>query len=77
MAIPARRANHPVWSLLGTEDKAIAPATERFMAERANATIDELPASHASIVSQPEAATQVVLQADEATVGRADASRPK
>ena len=77
MAIPARRANHPVWALLGTEDEAIAPATERFMAERANATIDELPASHASIASHPEAATQVVLQADEATVGRADASRPK
>jgi hypothetical protein len=37
------------------------------MAERANATIVEVPASHASMVSQPEAATQLILQAAEAT----------
>jgi hypothetical protein len=37
------------------------------MAERANATIVEVPASHASMVSQPEAATQLVLRAVEAT----------
>ena len=29
----------PCWYLLGTEDKAIPPALQRFMAERANATI--------------------------------------
>jgi pimeloyl-ACP methyl ester carboxylesterase len=57
----------PCWYLLGTEDKAIPPATQRFMAERANATIQQVPASHASMVSQPEAATQLVLQAVEAT----------
>jgi pimeloyl-ACP methyl ester carboxylesterase len=57
----------PCWYLLGAEDKAIPPATQRFMAERANATIEEVPASHASMVSQPEAATQLVLQAVEAT----------
>jgi len=28
----------PSWYLLGTEDKAIPPATQRFMAERAGAT---------------------------------------
>jgi pimeloyl-ACP methyl ester carboxylesterase len=57
----------PCWYLLGAEDKAIPPATQRFMAERANATIEEVSASHASMVSQPEAATQLVLQAVEAT----------
>ena len=57
----------PCWYLLGTEDKAIPPALQRFMAERANATIVEVPASHVSFVSQPEAATQLVLQAVEAT----------
>jgi pimeloyl-ACP methyl ester carboxylesterase len=57
----------PCWYLLGTEDKAIPPVTQRFMAERANATIVEVPASHASMVSQPEAATQLILQATEAT----------
>jgi len=57
----------PCWYLLGTEDKAIPPALQRFMAERANATIVEIPASHVSFVSQPEAATELILQAVEAT----------
>src|SRR3954451_12174506 len=58
----------PCWYLLGTEDKAIPPALQRFMAERANAKIVEVPASHVSFVSQPEAATQLILQAVEATM---------
>src|SRR4051795_791115 len=57
----------PCWYLLGTEDKAIPPALQRFMAERANATIVEVPASHVSFVSQPETTTQLILQAVEAT----------
>src|SRR3954451_24699613 len=57
----------PCWYLLGTEDKAIPPALQRFMAERANATIVEVPASHVSYLSQPDAATQLILQAVEAT----------
>ena len=35
----------PCWYLLGTQDKAIPPALQHFMAERANATIVEVPAS--------------------------------
>jgi pimeloyl-ACP methyl ester carboxylesterase len=62
----------PCWYLLGTEDKAIPPTLQRFMAERANATIVEVPASHVSFVSQPEAATQLILQAVEATAAAAD-----
>jgi pimeloyl-ACP methyl ester carboxylesterase len=57
----------PCWYLLGTEDKAIPPELQRYMAERAEATIVEVPASHVSFVSQPEAATQLILQAIEAT----------
>ena len=57
----------PCWYLLGTEDKAIPPDLQRFMAERANATIVEVPASHVSFLSQSEAATQLILQAVEAT----------
>jgi pimeloyl-ACP methyl ester carboxylesterase len=57
----------PSWYLLGTEDKAIPPATQRFMAERAKATIEEVPASHASMVSQPDAATKLILTAANAT----------
>ena len=57
----------PCWYLIGTEDKAIPPALQRFMAERANSTIVEVPASHVSFVSQPDAATQLILQAVNAT----------
>ena len=57
----------PCWYLLGTEDKAIPPALQRFMAERANATIVEVPASHVSFVSQPAAATRLILEAVKAT----------
>jgi pimeloyl-ACP methyl ester carboxylesterase len=55
----------PCWYLLGTEDRAIPPSLQRFMAERAHAKIREAPASHASMVSQPEAATELILQAAE------------
>jgi len=56
----------PCWYLLCTEDKAIPPALARWMAERADATIEEVAASHASMVSQPEAGMQLILQAVEA-----------
>jgi hypothetical protein len=46
----------------------LSPALQRFMAERANATIVEVPASHVSFVSQPAAATELILQAVEATM---------
>jgi pimeloyl-ACP methyl ester carboxylesterase len=59
----------PCWYLLGTEDKAIPPELQRYMAERAEATIVEVPSSHVSFVSQPQAATQLILQAVEATAG--------
>jgi pimeloyl-ACP methyl ester carboxylesterase len=57
----------PSWYLLGTEDRAIPPAGQRFMAERGNAKIEEVAASHASMVSQPEVVTQLILSAVEAT----------
>ena len=57
----------PCWYQLGTQDKAIPPALQRHMAERAGATIVEIAASHVSFVSQPEATTQLIIQAVEAT----------
>jgi pimeloyl-ACP methyl ester carboxylesterase len=62
----------PSWYLVGTEDRAIPPAGQRFMAERANAQTEEVAASHASMVSQPEAVTRLILSAVEATA----AARP-
>jgi hypothetical protein len=38
------------------------------MAERANSTIVEVPAAHVSYVSQPDAATRLILQAVNATM---------
>jgi pimeloyl-ACP methyl ester carboxylesterase len=55
--------------MLGSEDKAIPPATQRHMAERAKAAIVEIPASHASMVSQPDAVTELILTAVNATAG--------
>ena len=66
----------PCWYLIGTEDKAIPPALQRFMAERANSTIVEVPASHVSFVSQPDAATQLILQAVDANRGESHLAVP-
>ncbi len=64
---PAGWRSIPSWYLLGTQDRAIPPAGQRFMAERGNARIEEVAASHASMVSQPEAVTQLILSAVEET----------
>ena len=64
---PAWKTGTPCWYLLGTDDKAIPPALQRFMAERAHATIVEVPASHVSFLSQPDAAIELILQAVDAT----------
>jgi len=47
----AAAAATPSWYLLGTQDRAIPPAGQRFMAERGNARMQEVTASHASMVS--------------------------
>ena len=57
----------PSWYLLCTDDRTIPAGIQRVMAERANSRIQEIPASHASMVSQPEAATELILQAASAT----------
>jgi pimeloyl-ACP methyl ester carboxylesterase len=55
------------WYLLGTEDRTITPAAQRFMAERAGATIEEVKASHLSLVSRPGEVTKLIEQAAAAT----------
>lgn len=74
---PAWKTGTPCWYLVGTEDNAIPPALQRFMAERANATIVEVPASHVSFVSQPEAALQLILRAVEATATAGAVPEPR
>ena len=58
---------HGAWADATGFDAEIR-ALQRFMAERANATIVEVSASHVSFVSQPDAATQLILQAVKATM---------
>jgi pimeloyl-ACP methyl ester carboxylesterase len=53
----------PSWYLLVTSDRMIAPSLQRFMAQRANATVVETPGNHAIYVSKPEVVAAVIAQA--------------
>jgi pimeloyl-ACP methyl ester carboxylesterase len=53
----------PSWTVLATPDLAAGSDLIRSMAERAGATITEVEASHVVMVSQPQAVTDVILEA--------------
>ena len=53
----------PSWAVVATADKAAGTDVVRSMAERAGATITELDGSHVIMVSQPQAVTEVILEA--------------
>jgi pimeloyl-ACP methyl ester carboxylesterase len=53
----------PSWYLLATQDNAIPPKTQEFMATRAGARITKVRASHVPMQSQPQATTNLILQA--------------
>ena len=55
------------WVLLAAQDLAIPAELSRFMSERANAHLVEVNASHAVTVSQPNAVTELILEAARAT----------
>jgi pimeloyl-ACP methyl ester carboxylesterase len=57
------------WALIGTEDKTITPDSLRFMAERAGSVVEEVKASHVSMISRPNAVTELIETAAEATAG--------
>jgi pimeloyl-ACP methyl ester carboxylesterase len=57
----------PSWALVGTADQVIPPAEQLFMAQRANAHIIEVPASHLSMISHPRAVTDLIVSAVQAT----------
>ncbi|MFD4973238.1 alpha/beta fold hydrolase [Streptomyces sp. NPDC058424] len=54
----------PVYVLVGRQDRAIDPSLERYEAERAHArkTV-EINSSHASLVSHPQAVTDLIVSA--------------
>jgi pimeloyl-ACP methyl ester carboxylesterase len=53
----------PSWYLVSTQDRAIPPATQRFMADRAHATVSQVKASHVPMVSKTAATMKVILAA--------------
>jgi len=56
----------PSWYLVASNDQAIPPATERFMAKRAGATTVEIASSHVAMISHPAAVTDLILAATHA-----------
>ena len=55
--------DRPSWAVVATGDKAAGADVIRSMAERAGATITEVEGSHVIMVSQPQAVTDVILEA--------------
>jgi len=53
----------PSWYLVASNDRAIPPATQRFMAQRAGANTSEVRSSHVPQISQPAETVDVILQA--------------
>ena len=53
----------PSWYAVSTEDRTINPDLERFMAKRMGAKTIEVKASHVSLISQPDAIANLILQA--------------
>jgi pimeloyl-ACP methyl ester carboxylesterase len=57
----------PSWDLITTQDKAIAPDEQRFMAKRAHAHTVEVTSSHAVTISHPGTVTGLIERAARAT----------
>jgi len=53
----------PSWAVVATGDKAAGTDVVRSMAERAGASITEVEGSHVIMISQPQAVTDVILEA--------------
>jgi pimeloyl-ACP methyl ester carboxylesterase len=53
----------PSWYLVATDDRMIPPPAQRFMAQRAGATVVEVSASHSVYVSQAEAVAGLIAKA--------------
>ena len=56
----------PSWYLVASQDHAIPPAAERFMATRMHARTVQIDSSHAAMVSHPGPVTDLILSAAQA-----------
>jgi pimeloyl-ACP methyl ester carboxylesterase len=59
----------PSWAVVATGDKAAGADLVRSMARRAGADIVEVEGSHVIMISQPQAVTDHIVKAAQATVG--------
>jgi len=57
----------PSWAVIGTADKVLPPAEQKFMAQRAGAHITDVNAGHLSMIADPETVAQVIEQAAQTT----------
>ena len=68
-ALLAGKTTHAAWRskpsfyAVSTEDRTINPDLERFMAKRMGAKTVEVKASHLSLISHPDAISQLILEA--------------
>jgi pimeloyl-ACP methyl ester carboxylesterase len=53
----------PAWAVVATDDRAAGTDVIRAQAERAGATVTEVEGSHVIMISQPQAVTDVILEA--------------
>jgi Alpha/beta hydrolase family len=66
----------PTWYVVAAQDRTIPPATQRFMAERAQATTIELRSSHVAMMSRPRQVSNVIIDAAE-SIGSRHATRAR
>lgn len=57
---------HPTYYVIAENDQLVSPEAQRFFAQRMGAEITGVAASHAAMLSQPEAVAEVILKAVEA-----------
>ena len=58
----------PSWYLVAEEDRMINPKTQRFMAERMNATIRSFAIDHTPLLTAPDKVVDVIREAAHATL---------
>ena len=64
---PAWRSK-PTWYLLAEQDRMINPKTQRFMAERMQATIRSFAVDHTPLLTAPDRVVDIILEAARATL---------
>jgi pimeloyl-ACP methyl ester carboxylesterase len=57
----------PSWAVIGTADRVLLPAEQKFMARRARAHITDVNAGHLSMIADPGTVAQVIEHAAKAT----------